>query len=91
MSKGVGEKPTFPGPNPARYDAALELCPQHKEGLVGRGAALTNLGKAREVRDGSVAWGKMGGGQLVDVGLNQQPDGFFDSALVVGLYGGFRK
>ena len=31
-----------------RYDAALELCPQHKEGLVGRGAALTNLGKARE-------------------------------------------
>ncbi|CAK9090320.1 Hypothetical protein SCF082_LOCUS42604, partial [Durusdinium trenchii] len=45
-----------------RYDAALELCPQHKEssalrttwseeGLVGRGAALANLGKARE------AWG----------------------------------
>eukprot|EP00913_Durusdinium_trenchii_P028237 g26472.t1 len=42
-----------------RYDAALELCPQHKEssalrttwseeGLVGRGAALANLGKARE-------------------------------------------
>ena len=47
-----------------RYDAALELCPQHKEGLrmsqhlsfgskaeeglVGRGAALTNLGKPRE-------------------------------------------
>ena len=43
--KGVGEKPPT-----ARYDAALELCPQHKEGLVGRGAALTNLGKAREVR-----------------------------------------
>jgi len=31
-----------------RYDAALELCPQHKEGLVGRGAALTNLGRIRE-------------------------------------------
>eukprot|EP00931_Biecheleriopsis_adriatica_P054227 TRINITY_DN31899_c0_g1_i1.p1 TRINITY_DN31899_c0_g1~~TRINITY_DN31899_c0_g1_i1.p1 ORF type:complete len:602 (+),score=137.94 TRINITY_DN31899_c0_g1_i1:25-1806(+) len=31
-----------------RYDAALDLCPQHKEGLVGRGAALTNLGRARE-------------------------------------------
>ncbi|CAJ1348290.1 unnamed protein product, partial [Effrenium voratum] len=31
-----------------RYEAALELCPQHKEGLVGRGAALANLGRARE-------------------------------------------
>eukprot|EP00442_Polarella_glacialis_P045827 CAMPEP_0115081858 /NCGR_PEP_ID=MMETSP0227-20121206/19536_1 /TAXON_ID=89957 /ORGANISM="Polarella glacialis, Strain CCMP 1383" /LENGTH=624 /DNA_ID=CAMNT_0002469797 /DNA_START=77 /DNA_END=1947 /DNA_ORIENTATION=+ len=31
-----------------RYDAALELCPHHKEGLVGRGAALTNLGRAKE-------------------------------------------
>lgn len=30
------------------YDAALELCPLHKEGLVARGAALTNLGRARE-------------------------------------------
>ncbi|OLP90182.1 hypothetical protein AK812_SmicGene28293 [Symbiodinium microadriaticum] len=32
----------------SRYDAALELCPLHKEGLVARGAALTNLGRARE-------------------------------------------
>jgi len=31
-----------------RYNVALELCPQHKEGLVGRGAALVNLGRARE-------------------------------------------
>eukprot|EP00439_Symbiodinium_sp_Y106_P079459 s1030_g18.t1 len=34
--------------NVMMYDAALELCPAHKEGLVARGAALTNLGRARE-------------------------------------------
>uniref|UniRef100_A0A7S1RWW3 Uncharacterized protein n=1 Tax=Alexandrium catenella TaxID=2925 RepID=A0A7S1RWW3_ALECA len=28
-----------------RYDAALELCPRHKEGLVARGAALVNVGR----------------------------------------------
>jgi len=31
-----------------RYAAALELCPRHKEGLVGRGAALVNVGRPRE-------------------------------------------
>eukprot|EP00928_Gymnodinium_smaydae_P043897 TRINITY_DN29336_c0_g1_i1.p1 TRINITY_DN29336_c0_g1~~TRINITY_DN29336_c0_g1_i1.p1 ORF type:complete len:490 (+),score=85.25 TRINITY_DN29336_c0_g1_i1:39-1508(+) len=31
-----------------RYDAALDLCPQHKEGLVARGAALTNVGRLKE-------------------------------------------
>merc|ERR1712139_583380 len=31
-----------------RYDAALELCPRHKEGLVARGAALTNVGRLKE-------------------------------------------
>jgi len=35
-----------------RYDAALELCPRHKEALVGRGAALVNIGRLAEaVRD----------------------------------------
>eukprot|EP00747_Dinoflagellata_sp_TGD_P210464 gnl/TRDRNA2_/TRDRNA2_83734_c0_seq1.p1 gnl/TRDRNA2_/TRDRNA2_83734_c0~~gnl/TRDRNA2_/TRDRNA2_83734_c0_seq1.p1 ORF type:complete len:475 (+),score=69.99 gnl/TRDRNA2_/TRDRNA2_83734_c0_seq1:61-1485(+) len=28
-----------------RYDAALELCPRHKEALVARGAALANVGR----------------------------------------------
>merc|ERR1712151_854010 len=31
-----------------RYGAALELCPRHKEGLVARGAAFTNVGRLKE-------------------------------------------
>jgi len=39
-----------------RYDAALELCPRHKEGLVARGAALTNVGQVNEaLRDFDIA------------------------------------
>ena len=80
------KNPPFRPPNPARYDAALELCPQHKEGLVGRGAALTNLGKAREVCDGSV--NRETGVDNWWMSAIRLPD---DSglALVVGLYGKF--
>mmetsp|Transcript_69796 Transcript_69796/g.133155 ORF Transcript_69796/g.133155 Transcript_69796/m.133155 type:complete len:146 (+) Transcript_69796:3-440(+) len=39
-----------------RYDAALELCPRHKEGLVGRGAALVNVGRLNDaLRDFDLA------------------------------------
>merc|ERR1719277_1642843 len=39
-----------------RYDAALELCPRHKEGLVGRGAALVNVGRLHDaLRDFDLA------------------------------------
>lgn len=31
-----------------RYEAALALWPRHKEGLVGRGAALVNVGRPKE-------------------------------------------
>eukprot|EP00927_Polykrikos_kofoidii_P061472 TRINITY_DN56303_c0_g1_i1.p1 TRINITY_DN56303_c0_g1~~TRINITY_DN56303_c0_g1_i1.p1 ORF type:complete len:600 (+),score=83.85 TRINITY_DN56303_c0_g1_i1:224-2023(+) len=39
-----------------RYDAALDLYPRHKEGLVARGAALTNVGRLKEaLRDFDMA------------------------------------
>merc|ERR1712129_624363 len=39
-----------------RYDAALELCPKHKEAAVARGAALVNRGRlADALRDFDLA------------------------------------
>merc|ERR1711904_486727 len=39
-----------------RYDAALELCPKHKDAAVARGAALVNVGRLEDaLRDFDLA------------------------------------